>query len=50
MDCEGELCAHWTGSGCLCELLDLEPLVWHEACQSTHSRGGCYVDPGDEEF
>jgi hypothetical protein len=23
--CHAELCSNWTGSGCICEVLDLEP-------------------------
>lgn len=23
--CDQELCAHWTGQGCACDLLDIEP-------------------------
>jgi len=25
--CEQELCRNWTGSGCICEVLDIEPDV-----------------------
>lgn len=27
MNCEAELCLRWTGSGCICAVLDLEPQV-----------------------
>lgn len=27
MRCEAELCHRWTGSGCICGVLDLEPDV-----------------------
>ena len=27
MNCEAELCWRWTGSGCICAVLDLEPDV-----------------------
>lgn len=25
MTCEMEMCSHWTGDGCACSVLDLEP-------------------------
>lgn len=28
--CEQELCRNWTGSGCICEVMDIEPDVVDE--------------------
>jgi hypothetical protein len=27
MRCEAELCRNWTGQGCICEVMDLDPDV-----------------------
>lgn len=29
-DCHAELCINWTGSGCACEVFDLEPEAGEE--------------------
>lgn len=28
--CEAELCRNWTGHGCICEVMDIEPDVVNE--------------------
>lgn len=30
MRCEAEMCRNWTGSGCVCEMFDIEPDVVDE--------------------
>lgn len=40
MDCRAEECLHWTGSGCACAVLGLEPVV---ECEYRVS-GGSYID------
>lgn len=29
MTCEAELCTNWTGDGCACAVLDMQPTVMH---------------------
>lgn len=38
-NCEAELCHHWTGAGCACGFLGLEPAVTCRTCGS--------ICPGD---
>lgn len=47
MACEAELCVNWTGQGCACEFLDLEPQTWCVTCQKSHP-GGCPFAEDDE--
>lgn len=47
MKCQAELCAWWTGDGCICEVMDLEPScrnnsVMHGATHHAH------IDDGED--
>ncbi|WP_280392932.1 hypothetical protein [Nocardia wallacei] len=62
-DCGAELCRNWTGQGCICEVMDLEPDLVDECAE--HGRcedcgnclrcGNCvcemdFDDPDDDEW
>lgn len=40
MRCAAELCHHWTGEGCACEVFDLAPAVVCERCTGTRDADG----------
>lgn len=53
MRCEAEMCGNWTGSGCACAVLDIEPTCGaceadtHEHCE--RARRGLNCCCHDEE-
>ncbi|MBF6573761.1 hypothetical protein [Nocardia farcinica] len=40
MRCAAELCHHWTGEWCACEVFDLDPAVVCERCTGTRDADG----------
>lgn len=51
MSCRAELCIYWTGQGCVCQLLDLEPEPTCPECKAGKHRncdGSAWSDALDD--